>query len=218
MTQENVLDILIIGARTRPHHLHPRRGPTAQNYRAIGFIDDNIQLHGIKIQGIPVLGSSELISETLHDGLVVAIGNNQTRANVFSKLVTQGENLINAIHPSAVIANDVSLGQGVVICAGVTVNPGAVIHNNVILNTHCSVDHHNEINDHVHIAPGCVLGGDVSVGEGTLIGIGATVMPQKKIGSWSKIGAGAVVTKDIPDQVTAVGIPAEYTVNSLEEG
>ena len=216
--QKKILKILIIGAGGHAQVVADIIRLDPKNYRAIGFIDVHIELHGKMIQGIPVLGSSELISETLHDGLVVAIGNNQTRANVFSKLVTQGENLINAIHPSAVIANDVSLGQGVVICAGVTVNPGAVIHNNVILNTHCSVDHHNEINDHVHIAPGCVLGGDVSVGEGTLIGIGATVMPQKKIGSWSKIGAGAVVTKDIPDQATAVGIPAEYTVNSLEEG
>ena len=63
--------------------------------------------------------------------------------------------------------------------------------------------------DYVHIAPGANLGGDVVVGRGTLIGIGAAVMPQLQLGEWSTIGAGAVVTKNVPAMVTAVGVPAQ---------
>jgi acetyltransferase-like isoleucine patch superfamily enzyme len=79
---------------------------------------------------------------------------------------------------------------------------------NVILNTGCSIDHHNVIGDHAHIAPGARLGGNVTVGQGTLIGIGAIVLPGRHIGAWSVVAAGAVVTKDIPDGVVALGSPA----------
>jgi acetyltransferase-like isoleucine patch superfamily enzyme len=58
------------------------------------------------------------------------------------------------------------------------------------------------------VAPGVRLGGDVEVGEGALIGIGAVVLPGKKIGAWAVVGAGAVVTKDVAPNATVVGVPA----------
>jgi acetyltransferase EpsM len=47
------------------------------------------------------------------------------------------------------------------------------------------------------------------VGRGVLVGIGAAVLPQRQLGHWSIIGAGAVVTKNIPAQTTAAGVPAQ---------
>jgi len=46
------------------------------------------------------------------------------------------------------------------------------------------------------------------VGEGTHIGIGATVIQGIKIGKWATIGAGAVVIRDVPDYAVVVGNPA----------
>ncbi len=65
--------------------------------------------------------------------------------------------------------------------------------------------------DHAHIAPGAHLGGDVRIGEGAFVGIGATVMPQRSIGAWSIVGAGALVHRDIPDRATAIGVPARFS-------
>jgi acetyltransferase-like isoleucine patch superfamily enzyme len=61
----------------------------------------------------------------------------------------------------------------------------------------------------VHIAPGSILCGSVQIGEGSLIGAGSTIIPGVRIGKWTVIGAGSVVTKDIPDHVTAVGSPCK---------
>jgi acetyltransferase EpsM len=46
------------------------------------------------------------------------------------------------------------------------------------------------------------------VGEGTHIGAGAVVIPKVRIGRWCRVGAGAVVVRDLPDHCTAVGNPA----------
>jgi len=178
------------------------------NCTLVGFLDDDLALAGAVIMGLPVPGAIAQLDELDHDAVIVAIGNNRTRAHIFELVRARGERVINAIHPAAVLAPDVRLGEGVMICAGVVVNTGTVIGHNVILNTGCTVDHHNHIGNHVHIAPGVHLGGDVIIGEGTVVGIGATVIPQRTVGAWSAIGAGSVVSKDIPAHATAVGMPA----------
>jgi len=70
------------------------------------------------------------------------------------------------------------------------------------------VDHDCRIGDFVHLAPGVRLAGEVTVGEGALIGIGASVLPGVCIGAWDVVGAGAVVTEDVAPGVTVVGVPA----------
>ncbi len=174
----------------------------------IGYLDDNAQLTGRTLLGLPVLGRLDAASAIDHDAVVVAIGHNQTRQRIFEALLARGEGFVVARHPSAIVAPDVQIGPGAMICAGAVVNPGSIIGANVILNTGCTVDHHNTIGDHAHIAPGVHLGGDVRIGSGTLVGIGATVIPQRSVGAWSAIGAGSVVTKNVADGVVAAGNPA----------
>jgi sugar O-acyltransferase (sialic acid O-acetyltransferase NeuD family) len=175
----------------------------------IGYLDDDKALLGKTLMGLPVLGITADLAKFKHDAIIIGIGNNRIRQNLFRALRANDEQFVTARHPSAVIAPDVPIGPGCVICAQVVVNPGSVIGHNVILNTGCTVDHHNRIADDVHIAPGAHLGGDVTVEEGVLIGIGAVVMPQRCIGMWSIVGAGALVQKDVPERVTVIGVPAQ---------
>ena len=53
------------------------------------------------------------------------------------------------------------------------------------------------------------MSGHVILGEGVKIGTSAVILPGVRVGAWSIVGAGAVVTRDIPDNVTAVGVPAK---------
>jgi len=67
--------------------------------------------------------------------------------------------------------------------------------------------------DYVSIAPGVNISGSVGVGEGCNIGTGSAVIQNLKLGDYSIIGAGAVVIKDIPPNVIAFGVPAEFDFN-----
>lgn len=182
----------------------------------IGYLDDNIDLIGRTLLDLPVLGKIAEASNIEHDAVIVAIGHNATRKHIYAALMARDERLIVARHPYAIVAPDVLIGPGTTICAGVVVNPGSAIGADVILNTGCTVDHHNAIGDHAHIAPGVHLGGDVQIGEGTLVGIGAAVIPQRTVGAWSVIGAGSVVTRNIPGHIVARGVPARV-VRKLDQ-
>jgi UDP-perosamine 4-acetyltransferase len=52
------------------------------------------------------------------------------------------------------------------------------------------------------------IGGDVTIGDRTFVGLGARVLPGVTLGSDVIVGAGAVVVRDVPDGVTVMGVPA----------
>jgi acetyltransferase-like isoleucine patch superfamily enzyme len=78
----------------------------------------------------------------------------------------------------------------------------------VIVNTGVIVEHDCVIDSHVHIAPGCCLAGAARVGEGSFLGIGCRILPDRNVGRWCVVGAGAVVIRDVKDNTTVAGVPA----------
>ena len=111
----------------------------------IGYLDDDAALHGKLRLDLPILGYTSALGQIPHDAVVIAIGNNKVRKRLADELYTASETFAIARHPAAIIAPDVSIGSGAMICAGVVVNTGSVIGAHVILNTGCTVDHHNSI-------------------------------------------------------------------------
>jgi acetyltransferase EpsM len=165
---------------------------------AIGFVDDT--------PGKNVLGTIDELRDIEHDAIIVAIGDNRLRRGLVEKLA--GEKLATAIHPFTSIAASATIGDGSMISAGAIVQLNAVIGRSAILNTKASVDHDTVVGDFAHISLGSTIGANVRIGEETLVAAGATVVSRMTIGARSVIGAGAVVVRDIPDDVTAFGVPA----------
>jgi sugar O-acyltransferase (sialic acid O-acetyltransferase NeuD family) len=173
----------------------------------VGFLDDDSAHLGKRVLGLPVLGSRKDLRQIPHDAILLAVGDNSIRRELYLELKAEGEQFTIAVHPRATVADDVTLGPGCVVMAGAIVNAGTLVGDNVILNTNCAVEHDCSLAAHVHVAPGSQLGGNVSVGEGGLIGLGATVMPGRKVGAWSTVGAAALAHVDVPDGKTLVGVP-----------
>jgi len=113
------------------------------------------------------------------------------------------------IHPTAFVASNVELGEGCQIMAHASICVNAYIGDATIVNTASIVDHECILQKGVHLAPGVNLAGCVQIGQFSMIGTGAVVLPRVKIGANAVIGAGSVVTQDIPDNVIAYGNPAK---------
>lgn len=182
-------------------------------YDIIGLLD-NYKPLGEECGGSSVCG--RLIDlpaiAARHPGLalVVAIGDNWVRARIVNQAreLCPGLRFIRAIHPSAQIGSDVTIGEGTVIMAGAVVNPGARIGEFCIVNTRASLDHDSTMDHFSSLGPAAATGGGIRLGSYSNIGLGAMVIQEIAIGKHTIIGAGAVVFRSIPDQVVAYGTPA----------
>ncbi|WP_026452266.1 acetyltransferase [Aequorivita capsosiphonis] len=153
---------------------------------------------------IPVIKFANDVNHT-DEKWIVSIGNNEIRKTLSSKLnVVYGA----LMHKSSSISNRSTIGVGTVVMAKTVINAGVKIGEHCIINSSAVIEHDCVLRNFVHISPNSSLAGEVSVCEGAHIGIGACVLQGIKIGKWAMIGAGAVVTKDVPDFAVVVGNPA----------
>jgi sugar O-acyltransferase (sialic acid O-acetyltransferase NeuD family) len=184
---------------------------SAKRYRPVGFLDSNPALHGRRMDGLPIMGGMQELAGLRSQGIgsaVIAIGDNGTRRGFADEVEAAGFELINAIHPSANLAHNVTLGRNVVIAAGALVCAHCQVGDSAILNTGSIVDHESMIGTAVHICPGARLAGRVTVESGAFVGIGATILQCLRIGYDAIVGGGAVVTCDVEPMTTVVGVPA----------
>ena len=164
-----------------------------------GFLDDDISKKN-------VIGPIEDCIRFSDMQFVIAIGNNQIRKKIAEKYSLS---YYTAVHPSAIIADDVRIGEGTVVMANAVINTNAVIGKHCIINTSSVVEHDNDISDYVHVSPGAVLCGTVRVGTGTHIGAATVVKNNITIERDVVIGCGGCVVKDIVDSGFYAGIPVE---------
>lgn len=174
----------------------------------VGFVDDGLWPDGARVMHLPVLGGVDALPHIEHDAVVVAIGDNAVRAAVSLALEARGERIVTVQHPSASVSAEVELGPGCMVSAGAVITPCVRIGRGVLVNTNASIDHDSLVGDFAHIGPGAVSGGRVTIGARALVGLGASVMSGCRVGDDAVVGAGAVVTRDVPDAVVVVGVPA----------
>jgi acetyltransferase EpsM len=180
-----------------------------------GFVDDH-RPPG-PFAGHPVLGPLDALPDLLGRrpdtpfAYITAVGDNRLRARFVERIEGLGlPNLapFTLCHPDAQLGDDSAVGEGSLLAPGTIVTSGARIGPHSILNVKASVSHDSVVGAFVNLNPGATVCGSATLGEGCSIGAGATVIQKVSVGAWTVVGAGAVVVRDLPPNVTAVGVPA----------
>jgi sugar O-acyltransferase (sialic acid O-acetyltransferase NeuD family) len=186
-----------------------------QNLHKIVGIIDSKNIKGTILSNYKVIGKQEdivvLQQEYNIEGCIITIGDNWGRKKVYEQVSKLSPNLEwpNALHPSVIIGNNVTIGKGILAMAGVIFNTGSYLGDFTNYFTRCNIEHDCYIGDFSSISAGVVLGGKVRVGKYSAIALNATIFDRIIIGDNSVIGSASLVTKNVPDNVLVYGNPAK---------
>lgn len=183
----------------------------APTWNFVGFFDDAHE-KGEILNGYPNLGKTEDLNRWPTEiSLVIALGDPILKKNILKRINNPMIDFPSLIHPSVWIGDIeyVEIGKGCIFCSGVMITTNVQIKDFVVLNLQCTVGHDTIIKDFAALMPSVNVSGEVTIGECVLVGTNAAIINQLEIGEYSIVGAGAVVTKTLPANCTAVGVPAK---------
>ncbi len=176
------------------------------------FIDDNKSSN--LINNIKVLDQSDFVSLSNKKKIFLCISNPIIRKKLNCKLLNNNEiSFPKHFDIFSDIYNKDLIGEGSLISQFVTITDNVKIGKFFHANLYSYVEHDCSIGNFVTFAPGVKCNGNVKIKDNSYIGSGVVIKNGTKdkpivIGKNVIIGAGAVVTKNIPDNSIAYGTPA----------
>lgn len=187
------------------------------NIDVLGVVDDapsQANSKRLKDRGIPYLGNIEewIKTDTSDINYVLGIGNPAVRRRLTKRLEGLGIQPLTIIHPTAIVGSRFTIGSGAIICAGAVISTNVRLGKHVHINPNATIGHDSELKDFVSVNPGAVVSGDVVVEEETLLGANSTVLQGIRVGARTVVGATSCVTKDLPSDVVAKGVPARVSM------
>jgi len=187
-----------------------RSGDGREKWNLLGFIDEDQARWGLKFRGYPVLGGWAALGELPQSAvLICAIGKPADKQKMVRQADRQGREFATLVHPSVTLADDVKLGNGVLINKGCLLTTNISVADHVSINPGCGIGHDAVIDAFTTLMWRVNISGAVKIGTSCLLGTGSTVLQNKTIGNRCVVGAGAVVIEDLPADCTAVGVPAK---------
>jgi len=179
-----------------------------RRWNILGLVDENPELHGTLYGGLPVLGGFDWF-ERYRARVVHGVGSPAVRRRFAARARERKLHFIQAISPEVRYSRFVTFGVGCVVAAGTILTSNIAVGSHCMINLSCTIGHDAVIEDFCTLAPGVHVSGHVRLEEAADVGAGAVIIPGKRVGRGSVIGAGAVVTSDIPPGSVAVGVPAK---------
>jgi sugar O-acyltransferase (sialic acid O-acetyltransferase NeuD family) len=181
-----------------------------------GFLDDNLQALDRFTKDVEVLGRVEDYQPEIGDVFVCAIGRIDIKKRCVERILSRGGVFTRVIHRTVVLGENVSLGEGVILCPYSIVCSDARLDDFVSVNLHSTVDHDavvgrwSQLHCHVDVTGGVVLG------QRVLVGSHASILPGTKVGDDAIVGAGTIVSRDVPPGSTFFGVPGRVVVTQKE--
>ena len=181
---------------------------SADEYRIRGFIDTrSVDLSHLGPAGV-VVGDDRSCRIEPDDRFVLAIARIDLRRKVVAALQDRGAQFLQVIHPTAVIAPTATIGEGVVVCPYAIVSDRGTLREFAMLNYYASCGHDAEVGAFSVLSPYATLTGYAALESEVFMGAHSTVIPRKRVGARSTIGANSAVIDDVASDTTMVGVPA----------
>lgn len=179
-------------------------------FNICGFLDDDKTKWGKILCGYPVLGGLSLLDQEEEKvGVIIGIAHPQKKKSVVQRINFDKVLAPSLVSKNAWISKDTIIGNGVIIYPGVAVNYGCMIEDHVLLNMNCAIGHNCTISKFATIAPGVSTGGYTYIEECVSMGINAATKQNIHIGKGAIVGGLSMVVKDLPPDVTGVGVPVK---------
>ncbi|BAL22704.1 acetyltransferase [Azoarcus sp. KH32C] len=184
-------------------------GARPGTWDVVGFALDEQFVSASLVQGLPVVGSVDWLARNPQVEVVIAIGAPAARCRIARRIAQEvGNRFATLVHPRAWLGQNVQVGEGSVICAGALVTTDISIASHVHVNIGATIGHDAILGDFVTLNPSVNVSGNVHLAEGVEVGTGSVLLPKVIVGEWAIVGAGAVVTREVPADATVVGAPA----------
>ncbi|MHB0997837.1 MAG: acetyltransferase [Armatimonadota bacterium] len=169
----------------------------------------------LNIEGLPIIWVDDLKNMVNTHQAICALGSTH-RDKFIEHVESIGIPFATLTHPSSRVSSRASLGTGCFVSANSIVSTKTEIGDHVFINRGVLVGHHVSVEKYCSIQCGVNIGGLAQIGEGTYIGMSAVILDRVKIGTGCIIGAGSVVTKDLPDNVQVIGVPAKIVKTDVQ--
>ncbi|OLS38418.1 acetyltransferase [Bacillus sp. MRMR6] len=179
------------------------------SWKVIGFISDRLDILDDYNYNIPIISTIEDYQPEEDHVLVMAIADPKDKLAVGQALEKRGGKFLSLIHPTAIIGENVELGNGCV------VSPRAVLTCDIQIGDYVLINLCSTIGHDVVIGNGCTINshsdvtGCAKLGIGVFLGSHSVITPSVKVRDFAKIGAGSVVVKQVKPETTVFGIPAK---------
>ena len=146
----------------------------------------------------------------------IGVGNPVLRKKLYDKFTALGGVFTGTISPFARIGKyGNTIGEGCNIMTGTVITNDIMVGEGVLVNLNCTIGHDSKIGKFVEMSPNVNISGNCTIGDYSVLGTNAIVLPKISIGKNVIVGAGSLVTKDLPDNCLAIGIPAKV-IKQLE--
>lgn len=143
------------------------------------------------------------------DRAVMTIGLPMLRRKLDARLSAAGFRFVSLVHSSAIVAGNVSIGEGSIICPLVNISPDVRLGRLTYVNFCVGIGHDAVLGDYVQVNPGVQIGGFAQIDAGVLVGSGATIREGVRIGEDARVGSGSVVLGRVREGATVMGNPAK---------
>lgn len=179
------------------------------------FVDDSPSVENLKVVqdlGHEFLGTTEhmsLLDEATR--YIIGVADGLTRDRLAHRAESCGLTATHLVHPDATVGPNCVLGPGTVLWAGARLSSNVALGRHVHVNQNVTVGHDTVADDFATINPSAAVSGRVTLGLYSLVGAGAVVLQGLTIGESAIVGASACVTKSVPDNATAKGVPARWS-------